>query len=80
MSLIKEQMESLESVIEDAKKVQLKVNTSNKLTKEKEEELVRLRVEKTRLRDQLKAELREDFEEQKDKIIIDARNELAFEK
>ena len=51
-------MESLESVIEDAKKVQLKVNTSNKLTKEKEEELVRLRVEKTRLRDQLKAELR----------------------
>ena len=58
MSLIKEQMESLESVIEDAKKVQLKVNTSNKLTKEKEEELVRLRVEKTRLRDQLKAELR----------------------
>lgn len=50
------------------------------MTKEKEDELIKLRVEKTRLKDQLKAELKEDFEEQKDQIIIDARNELALEK
>ena len=73
-------MESLEQVIEDAKKVQLKANANNKMTKEKEDELIKLRVEKTRLKDQLKAELKEDFEEQKDQIIIDARNELALEK
>ena len=28
----------------------------------------------------MKAELRESFEEQKDQIVMDARNELAFEK
>lgn len=54
-------MVTLEDTIEDAKKVQLKLNSSNKMTKEKEEELIKLRVEKTRLKEQLKSELKEDF-------------------
>jgi hypothetical protein len=51
-----------------------------KTNKEKEDELVKLRTEKARLKEELKAELKESFEEQKDQIIMDARNELALEK
>lgn len=52
----------------------------DKTNKEKEDELIKLRAEKTRLKEELKAELKENFEEQKDQIIMDARNELAQEK
>lgn len=40
------------------------------MTKEKEEELVRLRVEQKRIYDQIKSELKEEYEQQKDKIIL----------
>lgn len=43
------------------------------MTKEKEEELVRLRVEQKRIYDQIKSELKEEYEQQKDKIILEAR-------
>jgi len=56
------------------------VLSRDKTNKEKEDELIKLRAEKTRLKEELKAELKENFEEQKDQIIMDARNELAQEK
>ena len=48
-----------------------------RMAKEKEEELVRLRTEQRRMREQLRAELKEEFEQQKDNILMAARNELT---
>ena len=78
LTLIKNEMEVLEQAFDDSKKVLLKVLMKEKLTKEKEDELIRLRMEKVRIREDLKAELKEAFEEQKDQIIMDARNELTL--
>jgi hypothetical protein len=80
LTLIRNEMETLVQAFDDSKKVLLKLLARDKSNKEKEDELVRLRIERARLREELRAELKEDFEGQKDQIIMDARSELTLEK
>ncbi len=58
LEIIQQQMQDLEAAFEDSKKVLLKVMAKEKTSREKEDELVRLRTEKARLRDELRAELK----------------------
>ena len=54
-------MNTLEKLFDCTKRSLLKLEEKEKLSRDKDDELVRLRLEKARFREEIRAELKEDF-------------------
>lgn len=77
---LQNEISELAQKFEKGKEVLSKVLEKEKFNREKNEQLIRLKTQEKNMRDNIRAELRDIYENEKDQILLKARNELFEEK